>query len=220
MRKTIKIKIQRQPKEFEQFLKEVRKVKKVQFIGPLIGYQSDIDTSLPTIFIDGGTKVLKKRDFKIFISLGDGDSSKTPLGIKLPTRKNCSDLKFGLDLMKDTATSIQLLGFSSKKQEKRLDHLLANIGESYFHCKKYSKIISIDQKLIILPKGVHQLNFTGHFGLLTLEKSRLKMHGNIDYQIIESSILSPLSSLGISNYSYGKFKIENNRPVIIVLTEE
>ncbi len=136
-----------------------------------------------------------------------------------PKEKDHSDLYYALKLIKKKNCCLYCDGlFVDIKMEKRLDHFLANIGEIYTWAKKTNGMAYLSPWLCLLPKGVSNINHTGSFSLLALEKTEVSISGNAKYKITTKRVIMPLSSEGISNKGVGKIKIETNKPILFLST--
>jgi thiamine pyrophosphokinase len=202
------------------FSKAISQMDSIQVIGPMKLESYYKKSQMPIIFVDKG--ISYKKIFSIgcpYITVGDGDSSRKQMDLKAPIHKDYSDLSMALKLIPKEMKTIYLDGFFPRlRDEKRFDHLLANMGEVYSWAKKSNAKIYLNRKTIILPAGIHKLNIEGLFSLFSLEICEIKLTGKCDYQIISKKKLNPLSSLGLSNVGKGIINIEANKPLIIYLT--
>jgi thiamine pyrophosphokinase len=140
------------------------------------------------------------------------------MDLKAPIHKDFSDLSMALKLIPKKMKTIYLDGFFPRlRDEKRFDHLLANMGEVYSWAKKSNAKIYLNKKTIVLPAGIHTLNIVGLFSLFSVEVCELKLTGKCVYKITRKKKLNPLSSLGLSNIGQGIINIEANKPLIIYL---
>lgn len=194
---------------------------KIVFIGPLFNIKdiSQIDLNAGLIFIDGGSHFLpefKSHNDKIapFI-VGDGDSShqNQHFDLKLPTKKDQTDLEVGLSLMPSHYFELQLWGFLGG----RLDHELANYGAvaHFLSERQHTQIVFFDQKQMLLSSGNHQLNFKGPFSLLALAETQLHLEGQIEFATEEAITLEPFVGRGLSNASLGPFEVFTSHPLLL-----
>lgn len=179
------------------------------------------------LFIDGGfihRNSLTKNQLKISLSVGDGDSlptlQKKELDILLPSKKNFSDLAFVLRALKKSKTPIEkltFLGFSSMKKEKRIDHLLFNLGEIQKITSAMAIAIRLDETFLFFPPGKHSFRIRGLFSLVTFSRTALKISGSCEYELLKWTHINAFSSLGLSNKGHGLIHLETNKAVLIYL---
>lgn len=211
-------------------IKNQKKSDRLLIIGPQPIKQNKLERKLKNLaphhifFIDGGLihwDRLTKQQQKRAYSIGDGDSTgrtERTLDFLLPTQKNYSDLAFLLQKLRQrnaTWAEIELIGFSSQKEEKRPDHLLMNIGEIYRLCAKLKIKIIMDEDFVFVPAGAQTLHYKGTFSLICLTRTKLRLIGRVHYDLPEWTTIAPLISRGLSNVAQGKFTIESNRPVLL-----
>ena len=131
----------------------------VVFIGPMKqSFPLNQIETLPTIFIDGGSKHIKSNDDIIIIGDGDSCSKKylNQITNQLPSEKEYSDLSYALSMITSKQRTIYLNGFL----DGRLDHEIINFGEAYSTAKKVSKLtIHFSDKISIYPHGINDLIF-------------------------------------------------------------
>lgn len=169
--------------------------------------------------VDGGIQHTKKADFWV----GDGDSSPSltlPLHRHhLSREKDFSDFKAALDLIPQAKT-IYLWGFLGGRR----DHELAVFGECadflkhHLQCRIY---LYEEGKLVgmALPPGSGDIQYTGGFSLFVMEKARVRLVGDVLYQLPQPSLLSPFSSHGLSNRASGSLRYESEAPLFFIFGE-
>lgn len=198
------------------FQENLKHFSKIQLIGPLFHCEQDLITpTLPTILIDGGIQSKKKLN-EIFISVGDGDSSDEPLDIKLPTKKDISDLSYALSIIPHHINEISLVGLKGG----RTDHELANFGELHQFLKlRDHHEITFSRDIKCFSKGSYHLEFDGTFSVMSLEVNTITIEGDCLYEVQSKQIL-PFSSLGLSNQGYGKFKLLTSSPAFVIFNSD
>lgn len=176
------------------------------------------------LLIDGGTRhksMLNKKEQKISLSVGDGDSAKnlkTPLDILLPLKKDFSDLAFVIEAIlkaKNHFEQITMLGLSSHKKEERIDHLLFNIGIVHKLTLKLPIKIVMDDRFLFLPAGKNTFDYFGLFSVIILTRNSIKITGAADYQLKSWTKVEALNSLGLSNQAHGRIQIDSTRPLLV-----
>lgn len=201
-------------------LKILKNAKKICLLGPMKISKKII------------SKVTKNSDFIIQVdclhilndektlTLGDGDSvSKTnreKFDYLFPEEKNFSDFEAALHLIKSISRPkhIILHGFWGG----RFDHALlipCQITEHLLQCTntKIATLYSNNtfESLMILNKGVHHFNEEIFFSLISTKKQSLNLNGKLKYK--GKKILQAWSGLGISNMSFGPWKIKCELPI-------
>lgn len=174
----------------------------------------------PIIFVDGGLKHRKSKfkKSKCWQSIGDGDSSREKIKIKLPCDKNESDLHHALKLLPKDIHWVEAFGlFPELKDEQRFDHRLFNIGEIYHYNKKFKVLVQLNDREILLPPGKSKLDFKGLFSLVALDNLKLKIIGQVDYEITQTISIKKLSSRTLSNSAHGSFTVETSHPILLIL---
>lgn len=166
--------------------------------------------------VDGGIKFTKEAQ----VWVGDGDSSPS-LSLPencwhLPCDKDFSDFSAALKLM-DESRCIHLWGFLGGRK----DHELAVWGECHEFLKSHPKCqFKIYQdgilKGLYLPAGSGNIDHQGGFSLLVLEKSLVSLSGDVTYPLFTPTLLRPLSSHGISNYSRGSLSYISDSPILFL----
>lgn len=215
-----------------------KKIKHFVVVGPMdfswkaLFFLGSPDETL-LIFIDGGLKHRPKfaKKHPLFLSssltLGDGDSApEAQMDIKKTTQE-VSDLAFFLQKSKPlakNAESFLFLGFlgGSPTPSNRLDHLLFNIGEIQAFRKALPDhkeiLIKMDDKILFLSAGVHEVNIQGTFSFLCLETNQVRITGKCAYKVPKKTTLAPLSSKGLSNTGTGPVKIEASQAFFLILS--
>jgi thiamine pyrophosphokinase len=181
------------------------------------------------IFVDGGLqhkKLFTKKQLKSSCSVGDGDSSQKlvhgPLDILLPVQKDYSDLAFVLRALlksKSKITCLGLFGFSSHYNEKRLDHLIFNLGEIENITSRLKIQINLDGHFLFLPAGANSILIKGPFSLITFRPNKLKITGRCDFELAHWTKLLPLSSKGLSNRGTGVIKIKCQKSMLLYFVD-
>jgi thiamine pyrophosphokinase len=167
--------------------------------------------SLPILAIDKGADQLNQTDS--LIKLGDGDSSKLEMDIKLNPIKNQSDLAVGLDFLGQNTKKVHLYGFLGLRK----DHELINIGEIYKYVLKTGSTALVEDKISILPKGKNQLSINSTFSLLTLIDNEITLNGDCKYKLELPTRIEVLSSHGLSNEGFGKIDLNSTNPIILMV---
>ncbi len=177
------------------------------------------------LLIDGGIRHKSSIPISLqenILSLGDGDSSDKrhgPLMFQLPTKKKFSDLAFVTEAMISCPLSfdqIELLGFINHQHlEKRIDHLLFNIGVIQHLTSQLNQKILMDEKFLFLPPGIAAFNYNGLFSTLSLTANRLKITGSVEYKLLKWTSIMPLETIGLSNIASGKVQINTKEPMMI-----
>ena len=208
--------------QYQQFL---MKSTQIAIIGPLFDSSmlSQIDSSSPLLFIDGGINHLglfpssENESFQYF-SIGDGDSTKQPLNLTLSQEKDFSDLSYALNILPETIEDIFLFGFLGGRE----DHLLANFGEIHqlISLKSHIQQLWIDGRIQCLPAGSSTFDASGTFSLLSLTSNKITLTGKCRYQAKEVINLKPLSSRSISNIGDGKVHLNNETTIFVFFNKE
>ncbi len=189
---------------------------KLILIGPLLDNDQTYEFDEKVIFVDGGINFKNNIKVKDFDSIGDQDSTTSSLNTVLDKNKDRSDLyhAFALAKLDDRPRELDLYGFIGG----RLDHQLFNIGEAYQVLKQLEKIQRINfylkekKYLSVLQIGENKIFHEGQFSLSSIDECSIELTGNIKYTGTRNLI--PLSSQGLSNISYGEFKITSDQPII------
>jgi thiamine pyrophosphokinase len=191
-------------------------------VGPMGPQIPDHFLSYPILGVDGGGEHTPKLD----VWLGDGDSSpqiKTcPHILKFDPKKSSSDLALALSLFADAQPyKLHLWGFLGGRK----DHELFNLGECLHYLDDHleAEIIFYNNegKILFHLLGAGQWKFTHHglFSIGSIKKVSLRVTGECEYPIIKNILLSPLSSLGLSNKAHGEIMLYNDGPVFVYFPE-
>ena len=194
----------------------------VNIIGPCEVDKSSINTTLHSIVVDGGLN--HKITFQDYISIGDGDSTKSSLEQKcqhlLPEDKNESDLHHALKLIPTKAKKILLHGFLGGRQ----DHQLMNLAECSHYIDKeenFEKNLHFykdkERFISILGPNTWVLEYFGVFSLFSFIDQNVVLFGDVKYRLggEYTQVLSAYTSLGLSNSASGQFTLKNQRPILI-----
>jgi len=189
-------------------------------VGPMGPTLDSRFQNCPVIAVDGGA------DFSARIDLwvGDADSIQGPLPngprLELPKSKNQSDLAHALLQVPDSVSALHLWGFLGKRR----DHEWLNLGEVNRWLSSRPSVTALfynDQgqvSVIALTQG--DLTVNGLFSLVSIELNRVQLTGACEYRLLESTELSPISSLGLSNQGRGLIQIKAERPVLFFLEHD
>ena len=193
---------------FDQYLHRYLHENEVTLVGPLVDSQIQFDD--PVIFVDGGAH---GRIGDHGLCVGDGDSWSGPMDIQLPTEKDFSDLAFALSLIPEHFQCLHLHGFLGGRR----DHELFNLGEvfQFLQRRLSDTTVLFDQEVIAYSAGQWSLAIEGTFSLGALIPTEVTLSGSCKYPITEGTVVSPLSSLGLSNEGHGKILLTNNAPIFI-----
>ena len=179
---------------------------------PLSRRKMPLPKNIPCLLIDGG-KDFFRGESKNVLSLGDCDSSKGPLDILLPTKKDYSDFGYALSLLPKTVKILFLEGFLGGRR----DHELFNMGEiAHFLRGKKHTMSFFDNEIIALSAGEYELKLKATFSVAVFEETRVTLKGKCLYQT-KNKLFKPLSSLGLSNKATGKVQIKTNKPLFIII---
>lgn len=178
----------------------------INLVGPLSTKQELLKG--PILYIDGGVKHQQK--FGAGFSLGDEDSSHSPLDLQLPIEKDYSDFTFALRYLKDFK-EINCYGFTGG----RLDHQLAVLGEvNQFLTMANICELKLDNQIIGTNKKAISLNYHGTFSIFSFYETHFSIQGEVKYQA-EKTLIKPFSSYTLSNIGKGHFQIEASDPFFI-----
>ena len=181
----------------------------VCLVGPLI--KRFTPKNMPYLLVDGGSVVAPKLKGKLYWCIGDGDSSKNKMDLKLNPIKDFSDLKFALDCLPKSISIVHMKGFLGGRK----DHELINFGEVHsFLKKRKSTAVHFSSKIKGYSAGDYQLNLKCTFSVIVFEKVRLSLKGDLQYPMVAKEI-APLSSLTLSNHGFGLVKIVSRGPFFI-----
>lgn len=181
------------------------------------------------IFVDGGLhhkNLFTNKQLRSSFSVGDGDSLLIQeeigsIDVKLPVKKDYSDLAFVLNAivkLKNEVLGLGFLGFSSPCNEERIDHLIFNLSEVEKITSLLKIRINLDGRFIFLPPGLNKLKLKGIFSVMSFSNTLLKITGKCEYKLEEWSRLKRLSSLGLSNVGKGTIYIECKKSILVYLT--
>ncbi len=175
----------------------------------------------PKIFIDGGFRHRSRISSSLSLLIGDNDSLKLKNPKKyfdylLPQDKDFSDFSFALNLCPNDLDFLYADGFFPNN-EKRFDHLLSLIGESYLANKPYPTILHAH--LAIFPVGKWHILIQGIFGLTAFQEGNVSLRSNglmgkIKYSCHQQKIL-PMSSRYLGNEGSGVLELECSVPIIL-----
>jgi thiamine pyrophosphokinase len=200
------------------FLNDIFAAEELILLGPCpSNYIKTNNFDSPLLIIDGGLNQNRESfTSKSSLSIGDNDSntSTEEVDLSYSAKKDKSDLKLALELISNSELKkLRLIGLSGG----RLDHEMANFGELSLFLNKspHTKVINIEDKLSILTKGTHDLDYRGSFSLLSIFENKIQLQGACEYQLFNETPMAPLSSLGLSNNAFGKFTLKNTQPILI-----
>lgn len=201
-----------------EFLLLIKEAEHVTLVGPL--YNAQHFPVTPTIYIDGGGKfapTLPVDNPVVFV--GDGDSgTDVELDEKLPAEKNYSDLAYVLRALPEAIDQVDMLGFMGGRR----DHDLCNMGEvhAFLHSRPHFtrvEMTGLEARVIGFCKGCLKLDIHGVFSVVVLESTALKISGKCKYPMSPERVLSPLSSVGLSNEGRGAIDVESNSPAFVII---
>lgn len=200
------------------FLSLIKDSGHVTLVGPL--YNQKHTAVTPTIYVDGGGIFADPAAVdNPVVFVGDGDSgTEVELDEKLPVEKDYSDLAFVLSALPQSITRVDMLGFMGGRR----DHDLCNMGEvhaflqarAHFTCVEMS---GRESRVIGFCKGRVNLDIQGIFSVFVLESAAVKISGECKYPLSRERVLSPLSSVGLSNEGFGAVEIESGSPAFVIL---
>lgn len=182
-------------------------------IGPLPAAISAVDTSLFTIFVDGGVshKPAGAFDDKLCLSIGDNDSATLELDRQLPKEKDHGDLYHAIDLMREKKfASAKLYGFIGA----RLDHQMLLLGDLWRSAQKHQLRFQLYERerlhIDIFPAGQHTITHKGLFSYFSLLDQSVHFKGNCLYpkQKEYPKLIPAMSTQGLSNVSQGQFTLD------------
>jgi thiamine pyrophosphokinase len=211
-----------------EFLTAIAAEKEVTLVGPL--HHQRHTPLMPTVYVDGGSRFRNEggwaaghTEHSAFptVSVGDGDSSGGSLDELLPSEKDYSDLAFVLRSLPASVKEVILLGFLGGRR----DHELANLGEVNEFLKTRSQHCRVDlvgnsgDRVIAFAHGALTLDVIGGFSVFVLEPATVKIAGQCRYPLPAGSVISPLSSHGLSNEGMGRLNIASDSPCFILLSK-
>ena len=174
--------------------------------------QRKID-SMPIVAVDGGVNHL---DGQECFSIGDGDSSNAIMTLSYPSLKDESDLNLALKYLEKYTLNIHAYGFLGLRR----DHEWINLGEFTAHVERTNSLILLEERTLILPKGIYEIEIHGIFSLLSLYENQISLSGECAFGKNETFELRPLSSRGLSNSGSGIIKVKATRAFIIYTVEQ
>ncbi len=71
----------------------------------------------------------------------------------------------------------------------------------------------------IFSRGTYSFSYTGTFSIGTLFTPEVVLTGDCQFPIAEPTLLSPLSSLGLSDVGKGEMKLKTSAPVFVIFPE-
>jgi thiamine pyrophosphokinase len=192
------------------------------FVGPMGPLLKDYLSVYPVVAVDGGAKFVNEAQ----IWVGDGDSSgpegKVADSFHLPEVKDHSDFAGALALLTSGQSyKIHLWGFLGGRR----DHELFNLGEAmnFLQERMGSEILFYDCSgrivFYLISVGTWRLHHQGMFSLGTLRETQVKLTGSVKYKLEFPTMLSPLSSHGLSNEGEGEMVLETMGPVFLYFPE-
>ena len=182
--------------------------RQVLLVGPMALQFPDANLRRDKILIgvDGG--VWSEHLSLYDVTLGDGDSLKSPVKLDHPfsSDKNESDLSLALKLLPPDLISVELWGFWGGRD----DHQWVNLGE-VFHWMNHTAIVTIHRPdkapLRLFPAGTHEITSTHTFTLLSLEDAHFSIQGKCRWPLPRTKV-QKLSSHLLSNQGQGEMTIE------------
>ncbi len=205
------------------FLKNIYEAQELIIIGPCpFNMSHSINKDAPILVIDGGLNHdLRLLSPNVAFSIGDNDSNSSAheLDLSFPKKKDKSDLALGLELIcTSKIKKISLYGFLGG----RLDHEYANFGELVHFAQTSPGLerIKLEDKVLILPRGEHNLEHIGLFSLFTTLDNIIRLTGQCSYTLKNDTNLKPFSSHGLSNKACGKFKLCCNHAILLFFNNE
>ena len=199
-----------------QYLSPFDAGQEITLVGPMLptDYRRN-DFAEPLLYVDGGV------DFRIGqngIVVGDGDSAKAQMDIKLNPHKDLSDLAFVLSEIPVEFCVLNLFGFLGGRR----DHEWFNFGEvsRFLSIRAGNGIVRFDDSVVGYSAGKWCRSHAGEFSLAVLEPANIRLTGDCKYQCDPGVAFSPLSSLGLSNVASGTIYMETNAPTFLFLLDE
>lgn len=192
-------------------------------LGPMGPGLPQFLSDLPLLGVDGGARFTEAMD----VWVGDADSFTgeihSPHIFRHPTGKDESDLALALRFFDGPRHyKLHLWGFLGGRK----DHELFNLGEAmkFLSEQQEGQVLFYNEhgKIIFHALGSGHWKFThiGIFSMGTLKKTAVKLTGACQYPISTTSILGPLSSLGLSNQGHGEMTLETEGPVFLCFPGE
>jgi thiamine pyrophosphokinase len=191
----------------------------IVIVGPLGPMVDSRFSNLATLAVDGGAKWTQRIDLWV----GDADSLEGPLPeckrILLDKNKSRSDLGFAWSEITENTKTIHLWGFLGGRR----DHEWFNLGEVHqgLSTRPGTRAIFYDstgrERVWMASSGVWSFVHQGLFSLASLVSNEVTLTGDCEYRLDQQTRIEPLSSLGLSNSSRGRFNIEASHPFLIFL---
>lgn len=180
----------------------------ISIVGPL--YRSG-PMQEPLLFIDGGSNY---RIGSAGLSVGDGDSSDSPMDIPLSADKDYSDLAYALNSIPADYSNVCLYGFLGKRR----DHEYFNLGAAhqFLESRSQPSTIRFEQTIIGYTAGTWNFHREGLFSILSLKDTWLTLHGDCRYPCRDRTRFRVLDSLGLSNIGHGKIHLQTEDPVFVI----
>lgn len=200
--------------DLKSFRAGIKQNKELTLVGPMaIAVPKEL-AHLPQILVDGGSRIKKKH--LISISVGDGDSWGKKLDIRVPSKKDYSDLSLALSLIPKQIKIIHLVGFWGGRE----DHQFINLGEIHHFLSRKKQVevkVWAKQKLMIwgLSKGQFNFSHTGTFSLFNFKNCKVNIKGKCEYSM-KGSTLRAYSSHGLSNVGFGAMEIKSSAPLLVI----
>lgn len=167
------------------------------------------------LIIDGGLHHCQPKPAHALL-IGDGDScpAQTPpemFDLRLPQKKDRSDLSWGLGLLPQGVLQCEFVGFRGG----RFDHEMIVLGEIHHFLKTQSQCrVKLGQDIKGFGAGAHHIELKGLFSILSLETIHLSLEGEVEYEA-RNLTLSPFSSHALSNHGNGMVMIQADAPFFI-----
>lgn len=188
----------------KNYLKLYRGSIELNIVGPL--WRADISLKEPTIYVDGGASFQKEVRG---ITVGDGDSFKQSLDVKLPEDKDYSDLSYVLQEIGQGYKVVNLLGFLGGRKDHELINL-AEVHQFLLNCESPTQV-HFDKEITAFSKGQWEFFHEGIFSLFSFEQNQVHLTGDCQYPILTD--FKALSSHGLSNIGKGEICLENKGPL-------
>lgn len=142
-------------------------------------------------------------------SIGDQDSSKFEMDIKLNPRKEESDLSVTLRLLAEKIEHPEIcaLGFLGGRRDHEYFNLKAF---SNFVARRKSFVCHLSREMTVFS-GNEFWNFDhrGTFSLFSFQDSRYSVHGEVVYPL-ENALIPSMSSQLLSNEAEGEFRVQSS----------
>jgi thiamine pyrophosphokinase len=176
----------------------------------------------PLLVVDGGAGHTERMD----IWIGDGDSYTDKINCEhifsYPPEKSQSDLALALSALNSQHQyKLHLWGFLGGRK----DHELFNLGEclSFLADHPESQILLYNAEsevsFHLLGEGEWSFEHHGPFSLGSIKNLEVQMTGDCLYPLRGPHLLTPLSSLGLSNEGSGRIFLQINGPLFVYFPE-